>query len=650
MMKSKLPSRNSHGFCEGASAYDIVKARDPKLLNGAVAVKSDGEYFDLTHELRYDADVEVVTFVTEEGGAYPGRKIYWHTASHIMAQAVQRLYPNVKFAIGPPVENGYYYDFDTDTPFTMEDLPKIEAEMINIIKEDLPLRRFTLPRDEAIHFMQERNNPYKVELINDLPEDSIISFYEQGGFVDLCAGNHLTSTGKVNVVKLLTIAGAYWRGDAKNKMLTRIYGVAFPSQEEMNAHIEALEEAKKRDHNKIGRELDYFTTVDSIGQGLPILMPKGAKLFQILQRFVEDEEERRGYLPTKTPYMAKRELYKISGHWEKYRDGMFLLGSEADADNEEKEVLALRPMTCPFQFQVYLNKTRSYRDLPLRYNETSTLFRKEDSGEMHGLIRVRQFTISEGHIACRPDQMENEFFNCVDLALFILKKLGLDENIRYRFSKWDPANKDKYIGSPEQWETVQGQMKDILDKSGLPYFEAEGDAAFYGPKLDFEIKNVHGKEDTIVTIQIDFVLAERYGMVYVDSDGTKQYPYVIHRTSIGCYERTIALLLEKYAGALPTWLSPTQVVILPISEKFFDYADEVSTKLATKGIRIETDYSAEKIGYKIRKARNERIPYMLVVGEKEKDAGTVAVRSREMDEGPSSVDSFIERILNEINN
>jgi threonyl-tRNA synthetase len=637
-------------FTNDISVHDAILAIDPNLAQTALVAKVDGVQKDLTYIISEDTALDVITFDTEEKGVYTGRKVYWHTASHIMAQAVSRLFTGVKYAIGPSVDTGFYYDFDTEIPFTMDDLPKIEAAMNEIIKEDLPLKRFTLPREEAIRFMQDREDPYKLELINDLPDESEISFYEQGEFVDLCAGNHLLSTGKIGAVKLISIAGAYWRGNEKNKMLTRIYGVAFPSQAELDAHMEALEEAKKRDHNKIGRELQYFTTVDCIGQGLPILMPKGAKLFQILQRFVEDEEERRGYLITKTPYMAKRDMYKLSGHWDKYFEGMFLIGGgKEDANDESKDIYALRPMTCPFQFQIYLNRMRSYRDLPLRYNETSTLFRNESSGEMHGLIRVRQFTISEGHLACRPDQLEKEFYDCIDLARFLIKKIGLDENIRYRFSKWDPEKSEKYIGTPEQWETVQTIMKDILDRIGLPYFEADGEAAFYGPKLDFEIRNVHGKEDTLVTIQIDFLLAERYGMEYVDSDGTKKYPYVIHRTSIGCYERTIALLLEKYAGALPVWLSPVQVIILPISEKFIDYAEQVSKRLAAENIRVEMDYSDEKIGYKIRKARNEKVPYMLIVGEKEKESGTVSVRSREKDEGAVVLEEFIGRLQKEAN-
>lgn len=493
--------------------------------------------------------------------------------------------------------------------------------------------------------MKEKDEPYKVELIEDLPDDAVISFYKQGDFVDLCAGPHLMSTGKLKAIKLQSLAGAYWRGNEKNKMLSRIYGTAFPKQSELNAYLEKLEEAKKRDHNKIGRELGYFRTVDYIGQGLPIMLPKGARVLQLLQRFVEDEEQKRGYLLTKTPFLAKRDLYKISGHWDHYRDGMFVLG-DPDA---EGEVFALRPMTCPFQFQAYLADMRSYRDLPLRYNETSTLFRNEDSGEMHGLIRVRQFTISEGHLACRPDQLEDEFSGCLDLAKYMLEVLGLDDDVSYRFSKWDENDRDKYIGSPEQWEEVQDRMRVILDDMGIDYTEEDGEAAFYGPKLDIQIKNVYGKEDTLITIQIDFQLAERFGMEYVDSDGTKKYPYVIHRTSIGCYERTLALLLEKYAGALPTWLAPIQVKVLPISDHYMEYANSVSEELQKVGIRVEVDTRKEKIGYKIREAQLEKVPYMLIVGEKEQAEGAVSVRDRkEGDTGSVKLNEFIDTILKKV--
>ena len=562
-----------------------------------------------------------------------------------MAQAIKRLYPNTKLAIGPAIEDGYYYDFEFETPITTGDFEKIEAEMKKIIKENIPLEKFELPRDEAIKFMKEKDEPYKVELIEDLPDDAVISFYKQGDFVDLCAGPHLMSTGKLKAIKLQSLAGAYWRGNEKNKMLSRIYGTAFPKQSELNAYLEKLEEAKKRDHNKIGRELGYFRTVDYIGQGLPIMLPKGARVLQLLQRFVEDEEQKRGYLLTKTPFLAKRDLYKISGHWDHYRDGMFVLGDP----EAEGEVFALRPMTCPFQFQAYLADMRSYRDLPLRYNETSTLFRNEDSGEMHGLIRVRQFTISEGHLACRPDQLEDEFSGCLDLAKYMLEVLGLDDDVSYRFSKWDENDRDKYIGSPEQWEEVQDRMRVILDDMGIDYTEEDGEAAFYGPKLDIQIKNVYGKEDTLITIQIDFQLAERFGMEYVDSDGTKKYPYVIHRTSIGCYERTLALLLEKYAGALPTWLAPIQVKVLPISDHYMEYANSVSEELQKVGIRVEVDTRKEKIGYKIREAQLEKVPYMLIVGEKEQAEGAVSVRDRkEGDTGSVKLNEFIDTILKKV--
>ncbi len=567
-----------------------------------------------------------------------------HTASHVMAQAVKRIYPDVRLAIGPAIDTGFYYDFDTATPLTQEDLPKIEAEMKKIIKENLQIKRYELPREEALAFMEKRGEPYKLELIRDLPEGEPISFYEQGEFTDLCAGPHMRYTSAVKAFKLLSVTGAYWRGNEKNKMLQRIYGTAFKTREELDAYLAELEEAKKRDHNKLGRELEYFTTVDVIGQGLPILMPKGARVIQILQRFVEDEEQRRGYLLTKTPYMAKRDLYKISGHWDHYREGMFIMG-DPDA---EGEVFALRPMTCPFQFQYYLARTRSYRDLPMRLNETSTLFRNEASGEMHGLIRVRQFTISEGHIACTPEQLEDEFRGCLDLAKFMLKAVGLDDSVSYRFSKWDENNKEKYIGSAEQWEAVQDRMRAILDDLKIDYTEASGEAAFYGPKLDIQIRNVYGKEDTLITIQIDFQLAKRFEMVYTDVNGEKKYPYVIHRTSIGCYERTLALLIEKYAGAMPMWLAPEQVRVLPITERNREYGAEVLNKLRAAGLRAEIDSRNEKIGYKIREAQIQKLPYMLLVGDKEAEAGMVSVRSRSGgDLGPKALDEFIAQAVAE---
>ena len=637
MIKVTLKGGDIREYENGTNLLDMAKSISEGLARNCLAADVNGETKEMNFVPESDCEVSFLTFNDENG-----RKAYRHTASHVLAQAIKRLYPNTKLAIGPAIEDGYYYDFEFETPITTGDFEKIEAEMKKIIKENIPLEKFELPRDEAIKFMKKKDEPYKVELIENLPDDAVISFYKQGDFVDLCAGPHLMSTGKLKAVKLQSLAGAYWRGNEKNKMLSRIYGTAFPKQSELNAYLEKLEEAKKRDHNKIGRELGYFRTVDYIGQGLPIMLPKGARVLQLLQRFVEDEEQKRGYLLTKTPFLAKRDLYKISGHWDHYRDGMFVLG-DPDA---EGEVFALRPMTCPFQFQAYLADMRSYRDLPLRYNETSTLFRNEDSGEMHGLIRVRQFTISEGHLACRPDQLEDEFSGCLDLAKYMLEVLGLDDDVSYRFSKWDENDREKYIGSPEQWEEVQDRMRVILDDMGIDYTEEDGEAAFYGPKLDIQIKNVYGKEDTLITIQIDFQLAERFGMEYVDSDGTKKYPYVIHRTSIGCYERTLALLLEKYAGALPTWLAPIQVKVLPISDHYMEYANSVSEELQKVGIRVEVDTRKEKIGYKIREAQLEKVPYMLIVGEKEQAEGAVSVRDRkEGDTGSVKLNEFIDCLL-----
>ena len=578
------------------------------------------------------------------------RKTYWHTCSHILAQAVKRLHPEVKLAIGPSIDNGFYYDLDAPFAFTQDDLGEIEAEMRKICKEKLKLERFELPRAEAVKYMEEKEEPYKVELINDLPEDAHISFYKQGEFVDLCAGPHVDSTGRIkgNGIKLTACNAAYWRGDSNRQTLQRIYGVAFPSKDELDAYLKEREEAVKRDHNKLGRELEYFTTVDCIGQGLPILLPKGARVIQLLQRWVEDTEQQRGYLLTKTPLMAKRELYKISGHWDHYLDGMFVMGDPAD---ETKECFALRPMTCPFQYQVYLNRQRSYRDLPMRLGETSTLFRNEDSGEMHGLIRVRQFTISEGHLVLRPDQLEEEFKGCLDLAKYCLGTVGLLDKCTFRFSQWDPNNTEKYIGTPEQWDEAQGIMGKILDHLGIKYTIGIDEAAFYGPKLDIQYKNVYGKEDTLVTIQIDMLLAQKFGMTYVGEDGKDHFPYIIHRTSIGCYERTLALLLEKYAGALPTWLMPTQAMIIPISEKHHDYAQKVLEELQAAGIRVEADWRSEKMGYKIREARLARVPYMLIVGAKEEEEGKVSVRSRYLgDEGMKELGEFIDFIKEEIKN
>ena len=582
------------------------------------------------------ADENLYTFENE---TY--RRTYWHTCSHVLAQAVKRLYPEVKLAIGPSIDNGFYYDFDAPFNFTQEHLDALEAEMRKICKEKLKLERFELPREEAIKFMEEKKEPYKVELINDLPEDAVISFYRQGEFTDLCAGPHLDSTGRIkgNAIKLTQCCGAYWRGDSNRKMLQRIYAVAFPKKDELDEYLKQQEEALKRDHNKLGRELEYFTTVDYIGQGLPILLPKGARTIQVLQRWVEDIEQKRGYQLTKTPYMAKRDLYRISGHWDHYRDGMFILG---DPDDEEKECYALRPMTCPFQYQVFLNRARSYRDLPMRLGETSTLFRNEDSGEMHGLIRVRQFTISEGHLILRPDQLEEEFKDCLDLAKYCLDTVGLLDQCTFRFSQWDPANPgNKYEGSPEQWEEAQRVMGQILDDLGVKYTIGIDEAAFYGPKLDIQYKNVFGKEDTLVTIQIDMLLAKRYGMEYTDADGQKKTPYIIHRTSLGCYERTLAYLIETYAGALPTWMAPEQVRFLPVTDRAADYCAEQAKKLEAEGFRVEVDYRNEKIGRKIRDAQMEKIPYMVVVGDRDIENSTVSPRHRaDGDLGAMSMEDF----------
>ena len=628
-------------FDKGVTPYEVAKSIGAGLAKAVCAASVNGQTVDLRTPLNEDCSLELLTFDDEYG-----RFTFRHTASHILAQAVKRLYPDVKLAIGPAIDNGFYYDFDSEKMFTPELLEKIEEEMKKIVKEDIALQRFTMPRDEAIKYCAQKGKDYKVERISDLPEGEEISFYSQGDFTDLCAGAHLMSTGAVKAFKLLSATGAYWRGDSNRKMLQRIYGTAFPKASMLEEHLVALEEAKKRDHNKLGRELELFTTSDLIGQGLPIMLPKGARMIQLLQRFVEDEEQKRGWQLTKTPYMAKSDLYKLSGHWDHYQDGMFVLGDEAKDD----EVFALRPMTCPFQYQAYLNRARSYRDLPLRYNETSTLFRNEASGEMHGLIRVRQFTISEGHLMCTPEQLEDEFKGCLELAIYMLKTLGLYEDVSYRFSQWDPADRDKYIGTEEQWDEAQGVMQRILDHLEIPYKIGVGEAAFYGPKLDIQIKNVHGKEDTLITIQVDQMLAEKFGMEYVDKDGTKKNPYIIHRTSIGCYERTLALLIEKYAGAFPLWLAPVQVKLLPIADRHFDYANEVKAKLEAVGMRVELDDRNEKIGYKIREARMQRVPYMLVMGDSEVADGTLSVRSRkEGDLGAKSVDEFIAAALVEIN-
>ena len=623
-------------FESGVSVAEVAKSIGMGLYKSACAAKVNGEVCDLRTVLNEDCKVEILTFDDKEG-----KKAYWHTASHIMAQAVNRLYPGTKFAIGPAVDNGFYYDMELPQAITNDDLAKIEAEMKKIIKEDIEIERFELPVAEALELMKGQD--YKEELIREhAAEGEHISFYKQGDFTDLCAGPHLMRTGNVKAVKLTSITGAYWRGDASNKMLQRLYGIAFPKQSLLEEHLTMLEEAKKREHNKLGRELELFTTSDVIGQGLPILLPKGARIVQLLQRFVEDEEQRRGWLLTKTPFMAKSDLYKISGHWDHYKDGMFVLGDE----EKDKEVFALRPMTCPFQYQAYLNRKRSYRDLPLRYNETSTLFRNEASGEMHGLIRVRQFTISEGHLMCTPEQLEDEFRKCLELAIFMLKTLGLYEDVSYRFSQWDPNDRAKYIGTEEQWNEAQGLMERILNHLEIPYEIGIGEAAFYGPKLDIQIKNVYGKEDTLITIQIDQMLAEQFGMVYTDKDGKQKTPCIIHRTSIGCYERTLALLIEKYAGAFPLWLAPVQVKLLPIADRHLDYLYEVKKQLEDKGFRCEVDDRSEKIGYKIREAQLEKVPYMVVVGDKDIENNTISIRKRkEGDLGAMTVEQFLEKIV-----
>ena len=642
MVKLTLKDGSVREAESGISAAEIIKGIGMGLYKAACCVKLDGKVCDLRTPVTSDCTFEVCTFDTEEG-----KHTFWHTASHILAQAVKRIYPETKLSIGPSIENGFYYDFDTDHPFTADDLAKFEAEMKKIVKEGIEITRFELPPAEAEAKLAEMGEPYKVELCkehSDKGED--ISFYKQGDFTDLCAGPHLMSTAPVKAFKLTNCTGAYWRGNSKGKQLCRIYGTAFPKASELEEYLKKVEEAKSRDHNKIGRELEYFTTVDYIGQGLPILLPKGAKVIQLMQRWVEDVEASKGCQLTKTPYMAKRELYKISGHWDHYLDGMFVLG---DPNDEEKECFALRPMTCPFQYQVFLNRQRSYRDLPMRLTETSTLFRNEDSGEMHGLIRVRQFTISEGHYILRPEQLEDEFRGCLELAKYFLETVGLLEDCTFRFSQWDPANpKNKYEGTPEQWETAQATMKTILDDLGVEYSIGIDEAAFYGPKLDIQYHNVYGKEDTLVTIQIDMLLAQRFGMEYVDVDGTKKNPYIIHRTSLGCYERTLAYLLEKYGGALPLWLSPEQVRILPVTDRAKEYGEGIAAKLQSMGIRVTVDNRNEKIGYKIRQAQLEKIPYFFIVGDKEVEDNTVSLRSRkDGDLGASPLDDVIAKIAEE---
>lgn len=640
MIKVTLKDGSVKEFDNAISVLDIAKSISEGLARHAYCGIVNGKVEDLRFIVDKDSTLEICTFDSQEG-----KNAFRHTASHVLAMAVKRLFPNVKLAIGPSIENGFYYDFDSEKSFISEDLAKIEDEMRKIIKENPEIKRFELPRNEALELMKDE--PYKLELINDLGEDEIISFYQIGDFVDLCAGPHIMSLKPLKAIKLLSCTGAYWKGNEKNKMLSRIYATAFQKKSDLDAHLEALEEAKKRDHNKLGRELKYFMTDENVGQGLPLIMPKGARIIQTLQRWVEDEEEKRGYVLTKTPLMAKSDLYKVSGHWDHYKDGMFVLGDEEKDD----EVLALRPMTCPFQYTIYNAEQHSYRDLPIRYAETSTLFRKEASGEMHGLIRVRQFTLADGHIVCTPEQLEEEFKGVVSLIDYIMNTLGIAGDISYRFSKWDPNNTEKYINNPEAWESTQDIMRNILNHLNINYVEADDEAAFYGPKLDIQFKNVHGKEDTIITVQIDFALAERFNMTYVDKNGEKKRPYIIHRSSIGCYERTLAMLIEKYAGALPTWLCPVQAKILPISDKYNGYADKVANELRNRGLKVETDYRAEKIGYKIREARLERTPYILVVGEKEAENNEVSVRSRKNgEEGAIALDTLVNRIANEVYN
>ena len=640
MIKVTLKDGSVKEFEAGISVLDIAKSISEGLARNAFCGIINRKVCDLRTIVNEDVELSICTFDSQEG-----KDAVRHSISHVLAYAVKRLFPETKLAIGPSIANGFYYDFDKDTAFTASDLEKLEAEMKKIIKENPSIERFELPRNKALELMKDE--PYKVELINDLPEDEVISFYKIGDFTDLCAGPHVMSLKNIKAIKLTRSAGAYWKGNEKNKMLTRIYGTAFLKKSELDAFLEALEEAKKRDHNKLGRELKLFTTDEKVGQGLPLLMPKGAKIVQILQRWVEDEEERRGYVLTKTPYMAKSDLYKVSGHWDHYKDGMFVLGDEEKDD----EVFALRPMTCPFQYTIYNAEQHSYRDLPVRYAETSTLFRNEASGEMHGLIRVRQFTLADGHLIVTPEQLEDEFKGVVELIKYIMETLGIADDISYRFSKWDPNNTEKYINDPEAWNKTQDIMRNILNHLEIDYVEADDEAAFYGPKLDIQFKNVHGKEDTIITVQIDFALAERFDMTYIDKNGEKKRPYIIHRSSIGCYERTLAMLIEKYAGAFPTWLSPVQAKVLPLSDKYNDYAEKVTKALKDKGIRVETDYRTEKIGYKIREARLERTPYILVVGEKEAANNEVSVRSRKNDdEGAMDLNTFVDRIVSEVAN
>ena len=647
-MEIKLKNGSVISVEDGATCLDAARAISEGLARSAVAAKVNGELCDLSKKLSGGDSLEIVTLKDKEG-----LEVYRHTCAHVLAQAIKNIYPTSNLAIGPVIDNGFYYDIDFQTPITQDDFTKIEGEMQKIIAANTPIERFELPRAEALKLMKKFKEKYKIELINDLPEDAVISFYKQGTFTDLCRGPHLPSTGKIKAFKLTSLTGAYWRGNEKNKMLTRIYGTAFEKKSQLEEYLVAAEEAKKRDHNKIGRDLGIFMTSDVVGQGLPILMPKGAKILQILTRFVEDEEAKRGFMVTKTPNMAKSDLYKISGHWAHYRDKMFILG-EIDEHGESKngeEIMALRPMTCPFQYQIFKNGLKSYRDLPCRYSETATEFRKEASGEMHGLIRIRQFTLSDGHIICTKEQIEDEFKRCLDLSYYILDALGMRDDVTFRFSKRGKSKSDKYIDNDEAWNNTEAMMKTILDDIGIDYVEADDEAAFYGPKLDVQIKNVHGKEDTLITIQIDFAAGESFEMQYIDVDGTKQYPYVIHRSSIGCYERTLAFLIEKYAGAFPLWMCPTQVKILPITDRTLNYAKQVAEKLTYKGIRCEVDSRNEKIGYKIREAKLDKVPYVLVVGDKEAEEGTVNVNMRGVEEKTTvSIDEFMEKVVKEVEN
>ena len=637
-MKITLKDGSFLEFDAPISVGDVAKSISEGLFRNAICGKIDEELVDLSFVIEKDCNLNIVTLKDKEG-----LQVYRHTASHVLAQAVKNIFPTSKLAIGPTIENGFYYDIEFKTPITQQDLAKIENEMKSIIKSDLPIERLVYSKKEAIKIFKDFSEPYKVELINDLPAGSVISFYKQGDFMDLCRGPHLPSTGKIKAFKLTSITGAYWRGNEKNKMLTRIYGTAFGKASELEEYLNALEEAKKRDHNKLGRELGLFMTEEVIGQGLPILMPKGAKILQILERFVEDEEERRGFMITKTPNMAKNDLYRISGHWDHYRDKMFIIG-----DENSPEAMALRPMTCPFQYQIYRNGLKSYRDLPCRYSETAKLYRKEASGEMHGLIRVRQFTLSDGHIVCTPEQVEEEFKRCLDLSYYFLECLGMKEDVTFRFSKRGQSNKAKYIDNDKAWNETEALMKKILDNIGLEYVEADDEAAFYGPKLDVQSKNVYGKEDTIITIQLDFAAAHSFDMTYIDENGDKQYPFVIHRSSIGCYERTLAMLIEKYAGAFPFWICPVQVKVMSLTDRTADYAKSIVEKLKYAGLRAEVDVRNEKIGFKIREAQLEKIPYMIIVGDKEAEENKVSVRSRkEGDLGVMEIEALISKLVEE---